>query len=196
MKQFSRSLLTRPWLLGLMVSAQCLSGLAVPPNLVFVLADDLGYGDVKCLNPEGKIPTPHLDRLAAAGMVFTDAHSSSAVCTPTRYGLLTGRYNWRSRLQQGVLGGMSPPLIEPGRLTVPAFLQQHGYHTACIGKWHLGLGWELKPDAKPFDDTIEKGEEGWRVDFEKPIQQGPNSVGFDYFFWHRGFTRHGPLHVH
>ena len=147
-----------------------------------ILADDLGYGDVRCLNPDGKIPTPHLDRLAAAGMVFTDAHSSSAVCTPTRYGILTGRYNWRSRLKSGVTGGMSPPLIEPGRLTVPAFLKQQGYHTACIGKWHLGMDWPLKPDEEPFNDNIEKGEDGWRVDFSKPIARGPNSVGFDYFF--------------
>ncbi|MDB6054239.1 MAG: arylsulfatase family protein, partial [Verrucomicrobiales bacterium] len=85
------------------------------PNILIILTDDLGYGDVKCLNPQGKIRTPNLDKLAGAGMIFTDAHSSSAVCTPTRYGLLTGRYNWRSRLKNGVQGGMSPPLIEAGR---------------------------------------------------------------------------------
>src|SRR5688572_4127133 len=152
------------------------------PNILIVLADDLGYGDLRCLNPAGKIPTPNLDRLAASGMIFTDAHSSSAVCTPTRYGLLTGRYNWRSRLKSGVQGGMSPPLIEPGRLTLPAFLQRHGYHTACIGKWHLGMDWPRKPDRPAFDDTIEKGPDGWRVDFSRPIAGGPNSVGFDYFF--------------
>src|SRR6188474_2259475 len=94
---------------------------AAKPNIVFILCDDLGYGDVRCLNPRGKTPTPNIDRLAAQGMIFTDAHSSSAVCSPTRYGILTGRYNWRSRLQSGVLGGLSPALIEPGRLTVPAF---------------------------------------------------------------------------
>lgn len=152
------------------------------PNIVYILCDDLGYGDVRCLNPEGKIPTPNLDRLAAQGMIFTDAHSSSAVCTPTRYGIMTGRYNWRSRLKSGVLGGLSPPLIEPGRLTVPALLKQNGYHTAAIGKWHLGMDWELKTDAKAFDDTIEKGEDGWRVDFTKPIRHGPNHVGFDYYY--------------
>ena len=152
------------------------------PNILYILADDLGYGDVRCLNPHGKIPTVNLDRLAAQGMVFTDAHSSSAVCTPTRYGILTGRYNWRSRLKQGVLGGMSPPLIEPGRLTVPAFLQQQGYRTACIGKWHLGMEWPRLPGTAAFDDTIEKGESGWRVDFSKPIARGPNQVGFDYYF--------------
>ena len=155
---------------------------SVRPNIVYVLCDDLGYGDVKCLNADGKIATPHCDRLAAEGMIFTDAHSSSAVCTPTRYGILTGRYNWRSRLKNGVMGGMSPPLIEPGRLTVPAFLRAHGYHTAAVGKWHLGMNWPLKPDAAPFDDKIEKGADGWRVDFSKPITGGPVSVGFDYFF--------------
>jgi arylsulfatase A-like enzyme len=152
------------------------------PNIVYILCDDLGYGDVRCFNPQGKIPTPNIDRLASQGMTFTDAHSSSAVCTPTRYGILTGRYNWRSRLKNGVLGGMSPRLIEPDRLTVPALLKQRGYHTAAIGKWHLGMDWTLKPDAPRFGDNVEKGEDGWRVDFAKPIRNGPNSVGFDYFF--------------
>lgn len=155
---------------------------AAAPNIVFVLADDLGYGDVRALNRDGKIATPHMDRLAAGGMIFTDAHSSSAVCTPTRYGILTGRYNWRSRLQSGVLGGMSPPLIEPSRLTVAEFLRQHGYHTACIGKWHLGMEWPLKQKDEGFDDKIEDGQHGWRVDFSKPIARGPNSLGFDYYF--------------
>jgi arylsulfatase A-like enzyme len=152
------------------------------PNIVFVLADDLGYGDVKALNPEGKIATPNMDRLAAAGMIFTDAHSSSSVCTPTRYGVITGRYNWRSRLQSSVQGGLSPRLIEQGRLTVPAFLKQHGYHTAAVGKWHLGMDWALKPGAPKFGDNIEDGALGWNVDFTKPIANGPNSVGFDYYF--------------
>jgi len=152
------------------------------PNIVFILADDLGYGDVRCLNPEGKIPTPHMDRLAAGGMAFTDAHSSSSVCTPTRYGVLTGRYNWRSRLKSGVLGGASPTLIETGRLTVPEFLKQHGYKTACIGKWHLGLDWERKPNAPAFENKIEKAEDTWKIDFSKPFQNGPVAVGFQHFF--------------
>src|SRR6516165_5539201 len=109
----------------LLLASQCgVAGLegAEKPNIVYILADDLRYGDVHCLNPQrGKIQTPHLDRLAAQSMSFTDAHSGSSVCTPTRYGLLTGRYAWRTSLQRGVLGGYSPPLIEPGRLTVPAF---------------------------------------------------------------------------
>lgn len=150
------------------------------PNILVILADDLGYGDLRCLNASGKIPTPNIDRLAGEGMIFTDAHSSSAVCTPTRYGLMTGRYNWRSRLQRGVLGGLSPPLIEPGRLTLPAFLKRQGYSTAAIGKWHLGMEWPRKEGS--FGDGIEKGEEGWRVDFARPIRRGPVAVGFDYFF--------------
>ena len=155
---------------------------AVKPNIVFILCDDLGCGDVACNNPEGKIPTPRIDRLAGEGMRFTNAHTTSSVCTPTRYGVLTGRYNWRSRLQSGVLGGLSPPLIEPGRLTVAGLLRQNGYHTACIGKWHLGMKWPLKPDAEGFGDRIEKGPEGWNVDYGQPITEGPNSVGFDYYF--------------
>ncbi len=164
------------------LGTQLFGATAGKPNIVFILADDLGYGDVRCLNPQGKIATPQLDRLAAAGMIFTDAHSSSAVCTPTRYGLMTGRYNWRSRLKNGVLGGMSPPLIEPGRLTAAAFLKQHGYHTAAIGKWHLGFEWPRQPGTAPFNDGIEKGADGWKVDFSKPILRGPNTQGFDYFF--------------
>jgi arylsulfatase A len=116
-------------------------GAAAPskPNLVYILADDLGYGDVYCLNPQrGKIATPNLVRLASQGMTFTDAHSGSSVCTPTRYGVLTGRYAWRTRLQAGVLNGYEEPLIAPDRITVPGLLKQHGYHTAIIGKWHLG----------------------------------------------------------
>ncbi|MDE3167819.1 MAG: sulfatase-like hydrolase/transferase, partial [Acidobacteriota bacterium] len=108
------------------------------PNILFILADDLGYGDLDCYNPESKAPTPHLDGFAKEGVRFTDAHSPSAVCTPTRYGILTGRYCWRSRLKKGVLNGYSPMLIEPGRLTVPAMLKARGYRTAGFGKWHLG----------------------------------------------------------
>lgn len=145
------------------------------PNILYILADDLGYGDVRAFNPEGKIPTPNLDRLAAQGMRFTDAHSGSAVCTPTRYGILTGRYAWRTRLQSGVLGGYSPPLIAPGRLTVPALLRRHGYTTAGMGKWHLGLGLARKPGVPARGD-------GSDVDFAAPIQDGPTAHGFDSFY--------------
>jgi arylsulfatase A-like enzyme len=137
---------------------------------------------VGCNNPQGKIATPNIDRLAAAGMRFTDAHATSSVCTPTRYSVLTGRYNWRSRLQSGVLGGTSPRLIEPGRLTVAEMLRGQGYHMAAIGKWHLGMDWPCKLDRPAFDDDVEKGPEGWNIDYSRPIANGPNSVGFDYYF--------------
>ncbi len=140
---------------------------AAPPNIVFILADDMGYGDVRALNSSSKIPTPHLDSLARDGMTFTDAHSGSAVCTPTRYGVLTGRYAWRTRLKRGVLNGYGEPLIESGRLTVAGLLGQQGYYTGIVGKWHLGLGF------------ARKGEE---FDFSKPVTDNPNTHGFDYSY--------------
>ena len=134
--------------LASVVIACCVAaeGLAAPaaadhPNIVVILADDMGYGDVKCNYPDGKIPTPHLDRLASQGMRFTDAHAPSSLCTPTRYALLTGRYAWRTRLKSGVLWQYDKPLIEAQRLTLPAMLKQHGYRTAAVGKWHLGMNW-------------------------------------------------------
>ncbi|HKL20930.1 MAG TPA: arylsulfatase, partial [Tichowtungia sp.] len=133
------------------------------------LADDLGYGDVQCLNPErGKIKTPNLDEFASQGMVFTDAHSTSSVCTPTRYSLLTGRYNWRSRLQQKIVYANDPPLINRERLTVGELLQKQGYATGCVGKWHLGFNWGR--DA------------GGEIDYSKPFTGGPTERGFDWFF--------------
>ncbi len=137
---------------------------ATKPNIVFIMADDMGYGDLGCYNKKSKIPTPNFDRLAAEGMRFTDAHSPSAVCTPTRYGVLTGRYCWRSRLKRGVLNGYSPALIDTQRMTVASLLKQNGYATACIGKWHLGLGSDKK------------------TDYNKPLVPGPNALGFDYFY--------------
>ena len=153
------------------------SGLAARPNIVIVLADDLGWGDAHCLNAQGQIVTPHLDRLATQGMLFTDAHSGSAVCSPTRYGLLTGRYAWRTTLASGVLNGYSPRLIEPGRLTLPQLLKNQGYRTAGIGKWHLGLDWQLKEGGIAHGDK-----DAWKVDYARPYTNGPNSVGFDEFF--------------
>ncbi len=134
------------------------------PNIIVILADDMGYGDIEYYNEESKIPTPNLSRLAEEGVAFTDAHSPSAVCTPTRYGLLTGRYAWRTRLKSGVLWGYAPALIDSERATLASRLKELGYVTAAIGKWHLGLG---------VDDP---------VDYSKPLIPGPNSVGFDYFF--------------
>lgn len=163
-------------------AAQPGAGKAGLPNIVFILCDDLGYGDVRCMNPQGKIPTPAFDRIAREGMIFTDAHSGSAVCTPTRYGVLTGRYAWRSKLQRGVLGGLSPRLIEPDRMTVASLLKQHGYHTACVGKWHLGMDWVRKPGQEVSELSIEPSEQVWNVDFAQPITNGPNAVGFDYYY--------------
>jgi arylsulfatase A-like enzyme len=155
---------------------------ASKPNIVYILCDDLGYGDVRAFNPQGKIATPQMDRLAQEGVRFTDAHSSSSVCTPTRYGILTGRYNWRSRLQSGVLGGLSPRLIEPGRVTVASFLQEQGYFTACVGKWHLGMDWAKHPGKTVSPLSIETVDQVGSVDYAQPIANGPRSVGFDYFF--------------
>ncbi len=168
--------------LFLVVAHAALAAEPARPNIIFILADDLGYGDVRCLNPQGKIATPQMDRMAAGGMIFTDAHSSSAVCSPTRYGILTGRYNWRSRLKSGVLGGLSPRLIEEGRMTVAALLKQHGYATACIGKWHLGLDWVKFPGKEVSALNIESAAQVGSVDFSKPFTNGPLAVGFDSYF--------------
>jgi arylsulfatase A-like enzyme len=140
------------------------------PNIIYILADDMGYGDLSCLNPNSKIRTSHLDAMAARGMAFTDAHSSSAVCTPSRYSILTGRYNWRSWLKEGVTFGYDKPVIESGRMTVASLLREHGYATACIGKWHLGWNW------------TKSGEAAEDVDFTGPIAGGPVDCGFDYFY--------------
>lgn len=150
------------------------------PNIVYILADDLGYGDLRCYGGErSKIPTPHLDRMASQGMMFTDAHTCSSVCTPTRYGILTGRYAWRTRLQKGVLMGDDPPLIAPDRLTVAALLHRNGYATVCLGKWHLGLG--LPPRAAA-DGAARDRQDPWRFDYAGRIERGPIQLGFDEFF--------------
>ncbi len=137
------------------------------PHVVLVMADDLGYGDVVPLNPDSSIPTPAFSKLAAEGITFTDAHTPSAVCTPTRYGLLTGRYCWRSRLKRGVLNGYGEPLIEETRATLGSVLGAAGYQTAIVGKWHLGLG-------------LHGGERN--LDLSKPLSYHPGSVGFDRSF--------------
>ena len=134
------------------------------PNIIYILADDLGWGDLRVYNPQSQIPTPNADRLAAQGMRFLDMHSPSAVCTPTRYGILTGRYCWRTKLKNGVLWGYDTNLIEPGRLTVASLLKSHGYHTAGFGKWHLGLG------------------SGERTDYSKNLAPSPIDHGFDTYF--------------
>ncbi len=154
-----------------------------PPNIIYILADDLGSGDLSYGDSASKIQTPNIDRLAQEGMRFTDAHSPSAVCSPTRYGILTGRYAWRTRLKSDVLVGVDSVLIEPDRKTVGTMLQEHGYHTAAIGKWHLGLNWVKKnPDKALFE-----GENKWaatrsNIDYSRAVTKGPRDFGFDYSF--------------
>lgn len=162
-------------------AAGALSGKTKPPNIVFILADDIGYGDVGCFHAASKISTPHIDQLARQGIRFTDAHSPSAVCSPTRYGVLTGRYAWRTWLQRSVLMAYSPPMIEPGRLTVAGMLRQRGYRTAAIGKWHVGMTF-----TKKNGQTVSREESllniSKQIDFNRPIAGGPVDCGFDYFF--------------
>lgn len=140
------------------------------PNIIFILADDMGYGDVSYFDNNSKLKTENLDRMAQEGVVFTDAHSSSSVSTPTRYGILTGRYNWRSTLKNNVLYGYDKALIPADRETIASMLRKNGYTTAGIGKWHLGWDW----------DNIDAGKD--KVDFSKPVQNGPTTRGFDYFY--------------
>ncbi len=138
------------------------------PNIIYILADDLGIGDISAYNPQGKIITPNIDALTLAGIKCTDAHSGSSVCSPTRYGILTGRYAWRSRLKSGVTWSWDKPLINDNQTTVASLLKKFNYRTGCVGKWHLGLGWQA-------------GEDG-TIDITKAITAGPNTIGFDYFF--------------
>ncbi|MDA0347753.1 MAG: sulfatase-like hydrolase/transferase [Verrucomicrobia bacterium] len=153
------------------------------PNIVIVMADDLGWGDPQCYQPSSKIPTPAMNRLAEEGVRFTDAHSPSSVCSPTRYGLLTGRYAWRTRMKSGVLDGFDPPLIEKDGDTLASLLKRVGYKTHCIGKWHLGLEWTAKDGSTIWDRDISKGfRPGFDVDFSKPFRGGPIERGFDTFF--------------
>jgi arylsulfatase A len=153
------------------------------PNIVFILADDMGYGDVGCFGAT-KIPTPSMDRLAAEGIRFTDCHSSSAVCTPSRYSIVTGRYCWRSSLKRWVLGGFGAPIIEPARATVASMLKDDGYATAAIGKWHLGFDWVRKDGGGTVEDfgAPAWSLDGFEVDFSKPLKGGPTALGFDYYF--------------
>ena len=140
---------------------------AAKPNVIVIYVDDMGYGDASCLNPEAKFRTPHIDRLANEGMTFTDGHSSDTVCTPSRYGLLTGRYSWRTTMKRGVMGAEGACLITEGRMTLASFLRDNGYTTGMVGKWHLGMD---------FPGT--KGNRDWT----KPTLDMPLDKGFDYFW--------------
>jgi arylsulfatase A len=159
------------------------------PNIVIILADDLGFGDVGCNNPESKILTPNIDRLAKEGLRFVDAHTPCGVCSPTRYGLLTGRYPWRTELKTQVLWPWDRPLIEKDRLTLPKMLKGYGYKTAAIGKWHLGWEWQTS-DGSQVNSHVRIGdpqreirnEFAKKVLLDKPIAGGPTTRGFDYYF--------------
>jgi arylsulfatase A-like enzyme len=153
------------------------------PNVVVILCDDLGYGDIRAFNNESTIPVPSFDRLAMEGIIFRDAHSPSAVCTPTRYGLLCGRYPWRSPMKRGVLGGYSAPLIESDRQTVAQVMKSAGYRTGCVGKWHLGLGWQWREDpAKDINNMSIPNKKAGMVDYSQPLNYSPNDAGFDSSF--------------
>jgi len=173
------------------------------PNIVIILGDDMGYGDLTCYNPGSKIPTPNMDQLATQGIRFTDAHSPAALSTPSRYGLLTGSYCWRTRLKSGViLGYDEAPLIEQGQPTLAGMLRDRGYGTACIGKWHLGMTWptlngyKLQDDKNEYRDSASILFENERhIDFASPIPEGPLDVGFDYFFGSLGCTTSDPPYV-
>ena len=161
------------------------------PNIVYILADDLGYGDLSCYYPDSRIQTPNIDRLASEGMRFTDAHSPSSVCTPTRYAILTGQYCWRSDLPVGVLQGYGRMFLRDGRQTVPGLLRQAGYSTAVIGKWHLGLDWIVREEyldsvqllTRDFDGVaaVRDMKADW-IDFSLPPERGPWTYGFDYSY--------------
>jgi len=183
--------------MGAALSGDMAEPLPARPNIVVLLADDLGYGDVQCYNRErGKIPTPNIDRLAASGMRFTDGHSSSGVCSPSRYSLLTGRYHWRTRLQSGIVGLWDRPLIAPDRMTIASLASQQGYRTACVGKWHLGWDWPIPQGqlglfrgaggkAGKAGGALEVTDEhraAWREVFSQPIPGGPTARGFAEYF--------------
>ncbi len=152
----------------------CVAQKADYPNIIIILADDMGYGDVQAFNLKSEIPTPNLNKLSEEGVMFMDAHTPSSICTPTRYGLLTGRYCWRTSLKRGVLKGYDTPLIEKNRATIASYLKGKGYTTGIVGKWHLGLGFQ--------ENTNENDKSGKTFDLSKTLNSSPNNNGFDYSF--------------
>lgn len=156
------------------------------PNIIYILADDMGYGDLSANNPEAGFKTPHIDQLTEQGMRFTDAHTTSGVCTPSRYSILTGRYPWRSRLPDGVLKGYSRTLIDDWTPTVAAMLKTRNYHTGVVGKWHLGFDWVTLPENRsllnnPLYGILEEMNPK-HIDFSKQPTKGPKEQGFDYSY--------------
>ena len=150
-----------------LISITQVYALADKPNVIVIYTDDQGYGDVSCLNPDSKFQTPNLDKLAREGMSFTDAHCSDTICTPSRYGLLTGRYSWRTKLKRGVFGAEKKCLIVDGRMTLASLFKANGYHTAMVGKWHLGMDFPGERDSR---------------DWTQPVLDMPLDKGFDYFW--------------
>ncbi|MDE0863303.1 MAG: arylsulfatase [Rubripirellula sp.] len=185
-----RNILIRTLLITTVVCSAVVATSAELPNVVLIYADDLGYGDVQCYNPDrGKIATPNIDRLASQGMKFTDAHSSSGVCSPSRYTILTGRYHWRSRLQSGIVGLWGAPLITSDRVTIGSLAKQNGYDTVAVGKWHLGWNWDIPREqatsfkARPKTGIVSRETRSvWKEVFSRPIKGGPTAVGFDQYF--------------
>lgn len=173
----------------------CAAAAATPrPNIVLILADDMGYGDVGVLNPDSRIPTPHLDRLASEGVIFRDAHSSGSYCVPSRYGLLTGRYMWRTRLGSGGnLANLAGTLIEPGRKTLANVLHEEGYYTGLVGKWHQGIDWKLHDEnAREIVRVHPNYQDFANIDFASPALKGPRDYGFDESFGTAGSAEMNP----
>jgi arylsulfatase A-like enzyme len=166
-----------------------------PPHIVLILADDLGYGDLSCYGA-ARIQTPTLDRMAEEGMRFTNAYVCSSLSSPSRYGVMTGRYAWRTRLEYGVLNNYEQPLIEAERTTIASLLKRNNYHTACVGKWHLGLDWALNGTAPedPDKNVFKSAKDNLQryIDFSKPVKGGPVEHGFDYFFGMAGSNNMQP----
>lgn len=162
----SRTTVFLLFVMVILTAVSCNSPVNKNPNIIIILADDMGYGDVQAFNPKSEIPTPNLNKLSEDGIMFTDAHTPSSICTPTRYGLLTGRYCWRTTLKQGVLKGYDNPLIEEDRLTIADYLKGKGYKTGIVGKWHLGLGFQKDETERKFD-------------LNQKLYSSPNNNGFE-----------------
>jgi len=154
------------------------------PNVIVIYTDDLGYGDVTCYNPDSKINTPNIDKLATQGMMFSDAHSAASFCTPSRYSILTGKYCWRTERTSELQGGYDLPIIGKDEMTLGHLFKENGYNTAAIGKWHVGMIWTLK------EGETEQGEEN--IDFDSPLKYTPVDQGFDYYFGTSGCTSDDP----